>query len=220
MIIPLTVGVLTAGAIYLMLQRGMVRIIFGLSLLAHAANLLILSAGVTAWRGEPFPEVAGAADAGDPLPQAFVLTAIVALIYLATSRDRAVGPPRLPLRLVALGVLIAVGTGIWGLLGHASFLEPLHTYVLDIYLTTAMVFDLGVYLAVLGLVMEAFNLLGATGGREGTRERADESVEGEISGPMDTSRGERYAETRLGIPGRRSTYLQQDVPPRRGGDAP
>lgn len=77
MILPLTVGVLTAGAIYLMLQRGMVRIIFGLALLAHAANLLILSAGVTAWRGEPFPDAAGGADAGDPLPQAFVLTAIV-----------------------------------------------------------------------------------------------------------------------------------------------
>ena len=30
MILPITIGILTAGAIYLMLQRGMVRIIFGL----------------------------------------------------------------------------------------------------------------------------------------------------------------------------------------------
>ncbi|WP_338101197.1 cation:proton antiporter subunit C [Serinicoccus marinus] len=39
--------------------------------------MLILSAGVTAWRGEPLPGRAGVEDAGDPLPQAFVLTAIV-----------------------------------------------------------------------------------------------------------------------------------------------
>lgn len=176
------------------------------------APLLAAISAILFFRGHNSP--------GGGFIAALVGSAIVALIYLATSRDRAVGPPRLPLRLVALGVLIAVGTGIWGMLGHASFLEPLHTYVFDIYLTTSMVFDLGVYLAVLGLVMEAFNLLGATGGREGTRERADESVEGEISGPMDTSRGERYAEERRGIPGRGSTYLQQDLPPRPGGGTP
>lgn len=77
MILPITIGLLTAGAIYLMLQRGMVRIIFGLSLLSHAANLLLLSTGVSAWRGEPLPSRTGVEAAGDPLPQAFVLTAIV-----------------------------------------------------------------------------------------------------------------------------------------------
>lgn len=77
MILPLTVGVLTAGAIYLMMQRGMVRIIFGLAMLSHAANLLLLSTGVSAWRGEPLADRTALEDAGDPLPQAFVLTAIV-----------------------------------------------------------------------------------------------------------------------------------------------
>ncbi|OLT44819.1 cation:proton antiporter [Serinicoccus sp. CNJ-927] len=176
------------------------------------APLLAIISAILFLRGHNAP--------GGGFIAALVGSSIVALIYLSTSRDRMIGPPRLPLRLVAIGVLIAVATGLLGLVGHVSFLEPLHTYIGSYKLISPMAFDLGVYLAVLGLVMEAFNLLGATGGREGTRERADESVEGEISGPMDTSRGERYAETRLGIPNRASRYLQQDLPPRRGGDRP
>lgn len=77
MIIPLTVAALVAGGIYLILQRGMVRIIFGLTLIGHAANLAILAAGVTAWRGEPLPDQVDPSVATDPLPHAFVLTAIV-----------------------------------------------------------------------------------------------------------------------------------------------
>jgi multicomponent Na+:H+ antiporter subunit C len=61
---------------YLLLQRQLTRVIIGLALLAHGANLLIvLSAGS---RGEPTFIGSGAAeDFLDPLPQAFVLTAIV-----------------------------------------------------------------------------------------------------------------------------------------------
>lgn len=77
MILPITIGVLTTGAVYLMLQRGMVRIIFGLALLSHAANLALLTIGVNAWRGEPLLDRTSVDVAGDPLPQAFVLTAIV-----------------------------------------------------------------------------------------------------------------------------------------------
>lgn len=77
MILSLTIGVLVAGAAYLMLQRSMVRVVFGLALLSHAANLLLLATGVSAWRGEPLANLTPAVDAADPLPQAFVLTAIV-----------------------------------------------------------------------------------------------------------------------------------------------
>ena len=47
-----------------------------------------------------------------------------------------------------------------------------------------------------GLVMIAVNLLGVSGSKEGpssgegTRERVDEAVEGELPGPLDTTRGE------------------------------
>src|SRR5699024_6213087 len=90
---------------------------------------------------------------------ALVGSAIVALLYLSTSRDKQVGPPRLPLLLIGGGVAVAVGAGLLGFLGD-GFLTPLHGYLLGVHLTTSLIFDLGVYLAVLGLVMTAVNLLG------------------------------------------------------------
>ena len=60
---------------YLVLQRKLSRIIIGLGLLSHGANLLFLTAGR---RGLPAIIGAGAEGAlGDPLPQALMLTAIV-----------------------------------------------------------------------------------------------------------------------------------------------
>lgn len=61
---------------YLLLQRQLSRILIGLALMAHGANLLILlSAG---GRGRPtFIGLDGAQELLDPVPQAFVLTAIV-----------------------------------------------------------------------------------------------------------------------------------------------
>ena len=83
MIIAVTIAVLVAGGVYMILQRGMVRIVFGMGLVSHATNLLILATGLGAWRSEPFAERTPLSDAADPLPQAFVLTAIV--ITMATT---------------------------------------------------------------------------------------------------------------------------------------
>ncbi|WP_257183357.1 sodium:proton antiporter [Corynebacterium cystitidis] len=83
MIMALTIAVLVAGSVYLILQRGMVRIVFGMSLFGHASNLTLLAAGVGAWRGQVFPSTTDMEDMADPLPQAFVLTAIV--IAMATT---------------------------------------------------------------------------------------------------------------------------------------
>ncbi|MEO9247139.1 sodium:proton antiporter [Citricoccus nitrophenolicus] len=82
-VLAVTVGVLTAAGVWLLQQRSMVRTIFGLTLISHAANLLLLASGVPGWRTEPLMSTAQAADAADPLPQAFVLTAIV--ISMATT---------------------------------------------------------------------------------------------------------------------------------------
>ena len=76
--IALTAGVLFATGTYLTLQRLLSRIIVGLGLIAHGANLILLGSG-----GEPgAPPIIGAdglpASAySDPLEQALVLTAIV-----------------------------------------------------------------------------------------------------------------------------------------------
>ncbi|MEV1294293.1 cation:proton antiporter subunit C [Pseudonocardia sp. NPDC049635] len=76
MILALTIGILVAGAAYLMLDRSYLRAVLGFLLLGHAVNLLLFAAGGTQRRGEPLDGTDPAA-AADPLPQAFVLTAIV-----------------------------------------------------------------------------------------------------------------------------------------------
>lgn len=77
MTLAIMIGVLTGGSVYLMIQRGMVRVVFGLGLFSHAVNLMLLSSGVSAWRSEPLADVNSSDISADPLPQAFVLTAIV-----------------------------------------------------------------------------------------------------------------------------------------------
>lgn len=77
MTLAITVGVLTAGAVYLFMQREMLRVILGFVLIGHAANLVIMAAGGTSRRGTPFGTPDDPGVIADPLPQAFVLTAIV-----------------------------------------------------------------------------------------------------------------------------------------------
>lgn len=173
--------------------------------------LVVLSALIF-WRGHNEP--------GGGFIAALVGSAVVGLIYLSTSRDRQIGPPRLPIRLIGWGVVIAVVTGLFGLAFASSFLEPIHGYLGGVHLVTSMLFDVGVYLAVIGLVMLAFNLLGTSGdsltrdGGESTRERADEAVEGELPGPLDTVRGEPAAAGRVGV---RSRFLAEGTPPKELG---
>jgi multicomponent Na+:H+ antiporter subunit C len=74
----IAVGVLVAGGAFLLTRRGALGLVLGFVLLGHAVNLVLLSAGGVARRD---PALLGPdlvlAEAADPLPQAFVLTAIV-----------------------------------------------------------------------------------------------------------------------------------------------
>lgn len=72
--LAVTAGALYAIGTYLLLQRTLTRIILGLALLGHGANLLLLLAGGRAGEA-PFIGDGGAF--ADPLPQALALTAIV-----------------------------------------------------------------------------------------------------------------------------------------------
>jgi len=79
-VIALLVGALTAGAVWLMLSRNVVRFLFGLVLISNAANLVIFASGRLTL-GAP-PLIDPGADAppalvANALPQALVLTAIV-----------------------------------------------------------------------------------------------------------------------------------------------
>ncbi|MEM1360447.1 MAG: Na+/H+ antiporter subunit C [Pseudomonadota bacterium] len=79
-LLAILVGVLIAAAVYLMLDRNLLRFLFGLLLISNGANLIIFAAGRTT-AGKP-PLVPEGADAplstvANALPQALVLTAIV-----------------------------------------------------------------------------------------------------------------------------------------------
>lgn len=72
-------GALYAIGLYLMLGRSAVRLVLGLAILSHAANLLVFTAaGVTRGRIPLAGRAPGEAGiVADPLPQALILTAIV-----------------------------------------------------------------------------------------------------------------------------------------------
>jgi multicomponent Na+:H+ antiporter subunit C len=76
----IVVGALYTAGFYMVMRRSVVKIILGLMLLGHAANLLIFTVSRLT-RGQPplVPEGAAmpVAPFADPLPQALVLTAIV-----------------------------------------------------------------------------------------------------------------------------------------------
>ncbi|GBD27293.1 Na(+)/H(+) antiporter subunit C [bacterium HR30] len=74
-----TIGCLYAGAFYLMLRRSIVKLLLGLGLLGHAANLLIFAtSGLIRFApilNESAPKAPS--EVADPVPQALILTAIV-----------------------------------------------------------------------------------------------------------------------------------------------
>jgi len=74
------IAVLFGCGFYLLMRRSYLKVILGLMLLGHAANLLVFtSAGIGRGAAPLVPEGMAAPPPGsaDPLPQALVLTAIV-----------------------------------------------------------------------------------------------------------------------------------------------
>lgn len=78
-VLAFVIGWLYAAGLYMLLRRSLVKLLIGLVLLSHAANLLIFTAaGLT--RGAPpiiANKISTSASMADPLPQALILTAIV-----------------------------------------------------------------------------------------------------------------------------------------------
>ena len=73
----LVASVLFGCGVYLLLQRTFSRIILGLALLAHAANLLLMVAGGPPGEEPVVDRIEPGEVVADPLPQALALTAIV-----------------------------------------------------------------------------------------------------------------------------------------------
>ena len=79
-ILAVVVGGLYAAGLFMIMRRSIVKLIIGLVLLGHAANLLIFAAGgLVRARSPLIPEGATLplGPIADPLPQAVILTAIV-----------------------------------------------------------------------------------------------------------------------------------------------
>ncbi|MDM7322082.1 MAG: Na+/H+ antiporter subunit C [Gammaproteobacteria bacterium] len=76
LVIALTIGVLTAGGVFLSLRGHTFPVVLGLTLLSYAVNLFLFVMGRLAIG---LPPIINPAAPGytDPLPQALVLTAIV-----------------------------------------------------------------------------------------------------------------------------------------------
>jgi multicomponent Na+:H+ antiporter subunit C len=80
LLLAVVIGLLYASGLYLMMRRSLVKLVLGLALLGHAANLLIFTVGGLSQAGAPI--IAEGAQQlvpphADPVPQALVLTAIV-----------------------------------------------------------------------------------------------------------------------------------------------
>lgn len=99
-------AVLYSVGFYLLMQRSLMRVVLGIVILGHGANLLLQTAsgppGAPAFLG-----FADAADIVDPLPQAMALTAIVITFALTT-------------------FLLALAYRSWLLLGHDEVQDDLY----------------------------------------------------------------------------------------------
>ena len=97
LVLSMITGVLFASGIYLMLERHILRILFGFILLGNGVNLAVLTAGRLSKKGVPIilqGELVLEPPFANPLSQALVLTAIVigfgVLIFCLSLAYRAV----------------------------------------------------------------------------------------------------------------------------------
>ncbi|MFC3849328.1 DUF4040 family protein [Corynebacterium hansenii] len=101
----------------------------------------------------------GGNEPGGGFNAALIGASSLMLMYLSHPDDRPLTKRNVPYLLSGFGVIVAIAIGFVGYL-EGSFLAPLHGTVAGQHLTTALIFDVGVYLAVLGIVATALNHLG------------------------------------------------------------
>lgn len=86
----------------------------------------------------------------------------IALVYLGTTHRDFIHSKGLPYIFLGSGIVVALATAISGYL-DGYFLKPLHLDIsvlgFHLHLSTSMLFDTGVYLAVIGVVLAAINRL-------------------------------------------------------------
>ncbi len=79
-LLAFVVGILYAAGLYMVMRRSVVKLVLGLALLGHAANLLIFTVGRLSRADAPIVPLGAerlVPPHADPVPQALILTAIV-----------------------------------------------------------------------------------------------------------------------------------------------
>ena len=76
-VVALAVFLLVTAGVFLLLHRSLLRVALGLGCLSHAVHFIVLSGGRWGTRAPLIKEGVRPEDIGDPVTQAFVLTAIV-----------------------------------------------------------------------------------------------------------------------------------------------
>ncbi len=76
-VVTLAVFLLVTAGVFLLLHRSLLRVALGLGCLSHAVHFVVLSGGRWGDRAPLVKEGVRPEDIGDPVTQAFVLTAIV-----------------------------------------------------------------------------------------------------------------------------------------------
>ncbi len=90
---------------------------------------------------------------------ALVMATAFALSYLSRGADAYVVKLPTPARLAAWGIIIAISSGFLGFI-EGGFMYAIHGEIAGEHMTTSLIFDFGIYLAVLGMITQAINQLG------------------------------------------------------------
>ncbi|MGP6175570.1 DUF4040 family protein [Corynebacterium sp. A21] len=101
----------------------------------------------------------GHADPGGGFVAALVAATAIMMTYLSKGRDSIIFRPATPYLLTGIGIVVALSAGLAGY-AEGGFLTPLYAEFLGQHWTTSLVFDGGIFLAVLGMLTAAINALG------------------------------------------------------------
>ncbi|PFG27469.1 DUF4040 family protein [Corynebacterium renale] len=98
-------------------------------------------------------------DPGGGFVAALIAGAALMLTYLAKGRDSIIFRPSTAAWLTGIGIVVALASGFLGL-AYGSFLYPIGFHVFGQHMSSSLIFDGGIYLAVLGMLTQAINSLG------------------------------------------------------------
>ena len=124
--------------------------------IAIVIPILVVTSVVVFYRGHQA--------SGGGFPAALIMGAAIGLTYLSRGSDEIVFGRMTPIHLTGIGIIVALTAGFIGYIPHhgepGGFLTAIHGHALGQHWTTSLIFDLGIYLAVLGMLTMAINALG------------------------------------------------------------